>query len=175
MKTNIVFLFILSIMSLSYIGCSDLSRGKAKDLILDKKDAKWNSLTLTASLNNGLGGYDIRCSEMSSKDNFQQQLIEAGFIKFKTNYFGINYYDLTTNILPFKISEQFDGGFFTFKLADIDDVNITGITGNDVYKNVEFTISYKPNEIGKLVLDPSSLTKQLTLAFKKYDDGWRID
>jgi hypothetical protein len=177
MKTKIAIPIILLSFSLCAIGCSDLSRGKAKDIILDKKDANWYLITMSASLNSGLGGYDISCNEISSENNnsFKQKLVDAGYLDYKLSYFGLKYFDLTNKILPFKISEQFQGGLYYFKLAEIEDVNITGISGSDNYKEVEFTISYKPNDMGKLVLESSSLNKNKALTFKKFDDGWRIN
>ncbi|MGB4577445.1 MAG: hypothetical protein WBI06_11160 [Paludibacter sp.] len=163
------FLIILVSISLCFISCSDdLSRRKAKDIILNQKNAGWYTINLSPIYNAGLNSYTFWFNK-----NYEQKLLENGFIKFEMNYFGLDYYSLTDKILQYKITGQSENKIW-FKLADLYDINITGITGNDTYKHVEFNISYTPTDLGKYVLYTSELTKTGSLTFEKYDDGWRL-
>jgi len=165
MKTRILFSIIFVFISFCFISCSDLSRGKAKDILLgDNRFNKPNSLPLEQKF----GGYGFG---LYSDRNMEQKLMSNDFIRLKLEYFGLAYYDLTPKCRPYIYNEN---GIEYLKLADVDDIDITGISGNDSYKTVEFTIIYKPNEVGKIALRPDQLNVHRSASFTKYDDGWRM-
>jgi hypothetical protein len=135
---------------------------------LKQKDAGWYTIHLTPIYNAGLNCYYFMYDK-----KYEQKLLANGYIKYEMNYFGLDYYSLTDKILQYKNTGQSQNEIW-FKLADLKNINITGITGSDTYKHVEFTITYTPTQIGKSVLEPSELTKEESLSFEKYDDGWRL-
>lgn len=170
---NIFKIILLPVISLSLVSCTqNLSRRSAKNIIMKEKNAEWYYLIMNGTYNRGLRCYSISSNEISSKDQvkFEQKLTDAGFIKYEMNYFGLNYYSLTNKILPFKYKTDTN-----FKLAEIDNITIEGISGNADYKQVEFNIIYRPTVIGNLVKDLILLSRKETLSFRKYDDGWRIN
>ena len=56
-------------------------------------------------------------------------------------------------------------------LAHVGDINITGISGSDTYKKVEFRITYSLTEVGKDIAYSGSLIRDYQKNFKKYEIG----
>jgi hypothetical protein len=99
---------------------------------------------------------------------FENRLTEQGYITHTQDH-NIN---LNKKIQPFtKLGSDIE-----IEVATFNDVKITGISGNDNYKHVEFQIFYTLNELGKDISYPSNyLIETSRMDFQKYDDGWRTN
>ncbi len=65
-------------------------------------------------------------------------------------------------------------GTGTVKVARREVVDITGISKSGNFADVEFTWHWIPlNEVGTALYD-SGVRYHSTVAFRRYDDGWRV-
>ncbi len=165
-------IFTLIIASfLLFTSCgSDLSRKNAKRMLLDKDQAHWHTLTLKARCHHRFYAYQL--ADNTGFELFVPKLVENGYLSFNRQIFNITYYNLTNKIMPFFKEDKGLDKYFV--LAELNDIEVSGITGSDSHKTVKYTVTYTANELGNLVLNSTQLTKNRTAYFRKYDDGWRL-
>lgn len=147
--------------------CGDLSRTKAKNMILNKLE-NGDKIGKTKYINfinhHGL----LSVFGNSALDPYADILLKKGYItttEYKTEF------ELTPKGKPY-ISYDF---WARLEIATLKDINILGIKGDSNHKSVEFDIIYTLNSLGEDISYSGSLTTNTTLFFSKYDDGWRID
>lgn len=175
MKTRILFPIILLLISLCFIGCSDLSRGKAKDLILErmnnaapenyKKDER--NLTITLKVDPSCG--------LLRKDEDEPHYLEAVDMLAKRGYITNNNNNITLHdiIRPYIKTRKSLLQYIDIKIGELDEINITGISGSDTYKTVNYIKIYSLNNLGKEISYSGTLSITGRTIFEKYDDGWR--
>lgn len=168
--------FIILLFSVSSLSCSgDLSRSKASNIILKDIKASEKTIEIILQRQHDLG-YHLGSRFSWNQKSVEQQLMNHEFIRFRQWYAGLRYFDYTDKIIRHVINERSDPpNFYWIKIAELKDVEITGILGEKNHRRVECVLIYEPNEIGKIILDDSSLREKKTLKFSKYDDGWRLN
>lgn len=119
-----------------------------------------------------LGAFVIGLQMPYNRTTFEEPLVENGFIFKSFYYMGLNYYMLSSRLKPFLTGGN--KSYCEFEIAKLKEVQITGISGDEYRKEVEFVVVYEPNEVGRFFIPDSELTKKKSRTFKKYDDGWRI-
>lgn len=169
-------LFQLSILIFAIIlsGCGDLSRNKAKSIIFEKinSDKYRKNIVLKYHISTFNGKIRIETDE----DLKNAKLLENnGYIKIEygSDKYSYNHISLLPKIQPFV---YIDGGITStvwIKIAELEDVVITGISGENNYRRVEYTFYYKLNEVGRAISYSNKLTFSEYNRLEKYDDGWR--
>jgi len=163
----ILFVFVSSL----FCSCGNLSRSNAKNLILkqlhsDQSKPIWNResvLFLDFDVNSFTG--KIRLGSQQKRE--VELLLKEGYITLVNN----TNFDLNSKVKPFI---TFNNGCYII-FATMKDVNITGITGDDKYKEVQYEIIYTLNSLGEDISYSRGLTRQKSIRFRKFDDGWRIE
>ena len=176
MKTRNFILLLVSIFL--FYGCSgDLSRSKAKKIILQYLNESIENQTAYISYH-----YSGYWGETNVIDNRQfmygelNNLLDAFRAKGLIN--GDNQHiEVDTKLQQYILGSGTLGDPNKIPVATVNDVEITGITGSnqDTYRRVEYTIIYEWNEIGKMAELNENIKVKKVINFKKYDDGWRID
>ena len=161
--------FILSIsLSIILSGCGNLTRNKAKTIIIEKmkSDKYCKSIVLTYDISpfNGKieGGYDLETDKLLEK---------SGYITIDSNNYNIT---LLPKIQPFVYIDSGITSAVWISVATLSNVEITGISGEDNYRRVEYIRYYSLNEVGRAISYSKDLTFEGSISFTKYDDGWRI-
>jgi hypothetical protein len=168
--TSVFALLIVSLFFLSSCS-SNLSRNKAEKMLLENKEASWHTLTINANYHKNFDAYNFVYN--FNWEQFVPKLVENGYLSFNRQYYNVTYYSLSSKFIKYIKDDK--GSTKTFLIAELKDIEITGITGDDTYKSVNYTVTYTANEIGVFVLNSTETTKDRTADFRKYDDGWRLE
>ncbi len=175
MKTSRIFLLLLIIV-VSYSCSNDLSRDNARKIILSNLEPDHQSLNILFwkhSANFLPGGYGFTAHRYIDK-NAELTLINNGFIT-DIGPGRSTYYHLSNRLMKHKTDDPSSHRNITvFEVAKFYDVEVTGIAGENNVRRVECVLIYKPNEVGKVMLNDNDLRKHKSFAFQKYDDGWRL-
>jgi len=171
MKTKNHFFVIILFVITSCILCScgNLSRSKAKNLILqqlnsDQSKPIWTRESLIVL------DFPRHFGRIETSFPFKQEtemLVNKGYITMT----GRNVFVLNPKIKPYV---TMDTGC-NITIGNARDVIITGITGDSKYKEVQYQIVYILNPLGEDISYSRGLTRQKSIRLRKYDDGWRID
>lgn len=176
----------LPILFLSFIfleGCSGLSRGKAKDDILS--NIKERNISILIPYTNDY------CRELAcgvyvpgsfgftpEGQQYLNKLISLGYLEKESRNGIVNFaygkYDIvvpTQKITPFSSYKIYRGLYVN--VAELGDIDITGITGSDNSKNVEYNEIFNLTTLGKEIGYTGNLVYKNHSYFTKYDDGWR--
>ncbi len=174
MKTYHILLILL--FSISSMSCSsDLSRSSARKIILNDIQTSEKTIDIVLQRQHDLG-YHLGSRFLWNQQSAEQQLMDHGFIRFRRLYYLVRYFDYTDKIMRHINNERSNPPhYYWFKIAELKDVEITGILGEKNHRRVECVLIYEPNEIGNILLDESDLRKKKTFNFSKYDDGWRLN
>lgn len=151
------------------IGCNDLSRNEAKSIILERIKSDNKLLHITYDFPSW--NYGIEVEEYQYEN--AKILEKAGYITIVDK--SENWASKTTMTLQPKI-----GPFYFYSppyvciiLASVKDIVITGISGDDSQKKVEYTRIYSESEINKLINVEKDFSSNHYIVLYKYDDGWR--
>ncbi len=176
MKTHHIILILL--FAIGSMSCSsDLSRNQARRILLNNKDAEYNTIDFEMVRESHLGYVLSGVTHGQGRIRIEDQLMRHGFIRHDLNYMGLRYFTLNDKIMQ-HVNEK--GRYhnpprnYHFKTAVLKDIEITGISGGKQHKRVECVFIYERNEIGKLLLDESRLRRNRAFNFSKFDDGWRL-
>jgi len=171
MKTkNRLFVIILFVVSSCLLcSCGNLSRSKAKNLILqqlnsDQSKPIWTRESLIVL---DFPTYFGRIETSSPFKQETEMLVNKGYITMS----GRNVFVLNPRIKPYV---TMDTGC-NITIGNAKDVNITGISGDGNYREVVYDIIYTLNPLGEDISYSRGLSRQKSIRFRKYDDGWRID
>jgi hypothetical protein len=163
------FFMIAIIISIALTGCNDLSRSKAKRIALERINSNNHLKYLTINYTAERRGIHVSGSELE-----QAKLLEqAGYVSITYNSRDRYYYDFMNplpKIEPFIYLEGYNARII---VATLKDINITGLTGSDNYKKVEYEINYSLTEVGQLLSYSERLSFKNNMDLTKYDDGWR--
>jgi len=147
---------------------ANLDRILARKLIVKGKDFRFPKITATNSKN----GYIVKVHLGYLMDILVYPLEKAGFLYAHKTTFTEDYYQLSSKLRPFIFSGN--SLYCEFEMARLKSIEVTGISGDEYKKAVEYTVIWEPNELGKLLIPISYFTRNLTQHFKLYDDGWRM-
>ena len=175
----LLFFFLISVLLLS--SCNDLSRSRAKKLVLSNTKSKDLVIQFNVEYTTGRIIKEPRFGEVVNLNN----LINKGYLKLDEDN---RHVILTDKVVPFTKHEGNStmGREIWISVANFKDVIITGIKGNDKYKKVEYKKIYKLNALGQEINfnESSSYSNRYKdnngdiiydseMRFEKYDDGWR--
>ena len=148
-------------------GCNELSRSKAKKVVLERINSDNHLKNLFISYIAYNQGIQVSGSELE-----QAKLLEqAGYVTITYN--SPVRYDMMyplPKIEPYLFIEGYNARLI---VATLNDINITGISGSDNYKKVEYICFYSITEVGQLLSYQGNLSFTSSMSLKKYDDGWR--
>ena len=161
----ILFVFVSSL----FCSCGNLSRSKAKNLILkqlnsDQSKPIWNRDSEIVL------DFPTYFGRIETSFPFKQEtnmLVKKGYITL----YGSNNFSLNPKIRPYVTINR--GCYISIGTAK--DINITGISGEDNYREVVYDIIFTLNPLGEDISYSRGLTRQKSIRFRKFDDGWRID
>jgi hypothetical protein len=181
MKSFYVLLFCVFLSSaFLFSSCNNLSRGKAKKLVLSNIKTDDLVIQFETDFTTGRIRKEPRFGEGVNLDN----LINEGYLKLDGDK---NHVILTDKVLPFTQKLNVMGTLeIWISVANFSDVKITGIIGNDKFKKVEYKKIFKLNSLGQEInYNTSSAFNSLhkdnngdifyntSTKLTKYDDGWR--
>jgi len=176
---NFILLVIFFSSAFLFSSCNNLSRGKAKKLVLSKIDKDDLVIQFNVEYTTGRIIKEPRFGQGVNLNN----LINKGYLKLDEDN---RHVILTDKVLPFSKKINNMGREIWISVANFKDVNITGIQGSDKLKKVEYEKIYKLNALGQEINfnANSSYSKRYknsdgdivyngSKQFEKYDDGWR--
>jgi hypothetical protein len=175
MKTKILLLIISTYVFLCFVGCSGLSRGNAKDIILNSLQNEKITLHLNNfGPNRTLSPY-LYGNTANDNDLYLNKLISKGYLEQQTRINNFDRQSLPMIVPLSKITpfSYYDYGCLYIIVAKIKDVTITGITGSEDNKIVEFNEFFGLNTLGEDISYSGSLMVHSSRTLQKYDDGWR--
>lgn len=171
MKLKTLFqIFPVLFYLLLITGCTGLSRGKTKQIIERSLKPEYINLSIQFHVDANTGtiqdGWDIWTFKEA-----ESALLKKGYITVSNGNI-----QLTSKIMPFTITGRSGAGMGYFTtIATFDHVVVTGITGSDDYRTVEYNLVYKRNALGNDIMFPRRLIFSQKMQLRKYDDGWRKD
>lgn len=163
---NILVLATFLCSAFLFSSCNNLSRGKAKKIVLSK--IKKDDLHISFYFSSFYGGIQKEQS-FTSKGNLNE-LIERGYVTLDDDNRHIT---LTDKVMPFTTVERNSYGYVHISVASFKDIKITGIKGNDNLKRVEYQKIYELNALGKEINYNDKIVIKNHTDLQKYDDVWR--
>lgn len=176
-------LYIVGILSLINYSCGDLSRSKAKELLL--KDKNFKSKIYIGDLSKPACVEEFAFKWNSGRPTYNDDWNNVIKLLIQKDYFKLTKLSRSmcgdwgeveciipaNKTLPYLYEDSGNEGFLC--LAEKSDIIVTGITGTNDRKTVKFDIIYSLNAIGREVNYPKELIVHDSEVFIKYDDGWR--
>jgi len=164
---NVLILAIFFGSAFLFFSCNNLSRGKAKKVILSK--IKKDDLAIKFDIGYYTGR--IEKKQKTTRKGNLNELIEKGYVTLDEDNKHIS---LTNKISPFTSRINMTGGAtLKISVAKFKDIKVTGIRGGDNNASVEYQKIYELNSLGKEINYNENLVFNESMSLHKYDDGWR--
>ena len=164
---NILVLAIFLSSAFLFSSCgNNLSRGKAKKIVLSKVNRDDLKITFYVSTFNGR----IKKEQKHTRKGNLNELIEKGYVTLDNDNQHIT---LTDKVMPYTQIINRMGQEVHISVANFKDIKITGMKGNDNHKRVEYQELYELNALGKEINWHGDLVWNQHTDLQKYDDGWR--
>lgn len=169
-KLNLI-LFIMAIFTIISCSVGDLSRNKAHELIVPI--VSHETLLISVETETDHFEWEVPCRELERYTSIDR-LVQKGYISLRDKQYVGKMAVFTQKLKPYVLDPNRSWGIRII-VGTMSDIKITGISGDDTRKIVDFEILYTLNELGKDISYNQALSKQRSIIFKKYDDGWRIE
>ncbi len=190
MSKQISIVVLLLLITVFAASCGkDLSRSKAEEMI------RANIGPLVVSYQSLFGKPDIFPLDGVGQPKIQRLLNEGCLTQWQKPASGVTSmglptfdigpnraYQFTAKSVPYVTlsNAQFDNSKTAqTKVADVDKVVIDGITkpaemNGHTMCRAEYTVHYKPNPLGEILLNKQQLVQKNAALFILYDDGWKL-
>jgi hypothetical protein len=164
---NLLLLAIFLSSAFLFSSCNNLSRGKAKKIVLSKIEKDGLYINLAHQRNGRISKSRNYASEQSLN-----KLIDKGYVTLDNDNEHIT---LANKVRPYTKTKGIDPyhQITYIYVANFKDINITGIKGNDNHKRVEYQEIFELNALGKEINWHGGLFRNQHIDLQKYDDGWR--
>ncbi|MBS4060988.1 MAG: hypothetical protein KG029_11370 [Bacteroidetes bacterium] len=163
---NLLVLAIFLSSAFLFSSCNNLSREKAKKIVLSKIKKDDRVIIFHVSMSRGR----IEKVTINTGRENLTKLIEKGYVTLDNDNYHIT---LTDKVKPYTQIINRMGQEVHISVANFKDINITGIQGNDNYKKVEYEVIYELNALGKEINYAENIIWNDDMDLQKYDDGWR--
>lgn len=163
---NVLVLAIFLCSAFLFSSCNNLSRGKAKKIVLSKIKKEDIQITFYVSTFNGR----IQKEQKFTRKGNLNELIDMGYVTLDNDNLHIT---LTEKVKPYTQIINRMGQEVHISVANFKDIKITGIQGNDNHKRVEYEEIYELNALGKEINYNDKIVFNSSINLQKYDDGWR--
>lgn len=176
-----IYLISAVLLSMFFIGCQDLTRYKAKDII--KNSEKASTLKVSYSI---FEYYDfasgVKYSGYRLSYNIEKirKLEAAGYITISyvmndSESAIVQFTEKAKDFVKTKTPSPYSqGGNIDLIIGNLDKIKVTGMTKNDDTRyRVEYSSNYKLTPIGEILNDQKYISQNESVVLTKYDDGWR--